>query len=102
MRGEAGAELLPRLVQPPVRVHRIGVLLQHPYRGKWHAEVDGALKGLPLESLPQRSYALAMDGVWAELGRAWGYHASTCAHVRGTLEFFGRHRRPRGRGAPAV
>ena len=58
---------------------RQGVEFNARVGGKQHAE-----------SLQQGSLQLTMDGIFARLDLAYGYHASTCEVANRTLAFFAR------------
>ena len=61
----------------------------HPSRGQWAAAVRRGLSGQPkATSLPLASLQVALDSIFARLDLAYAYHASTCAFINDTLDFF--------------
>ena len=73
---------------------RTSMVRTHPSRGTWRDAVRAALEGggsgRHAESLQQGSLQLTMDGIFARLDLAYGYHASTCEVANKTLAFFER------------
>lgn len=91
LNSSASAAIHSALVKVECIDSTTGVMRKHPYRNQLNEPVEQAVKQQSRSVLPQGSQTVTMDGVFALLSMAWGFHASTCSEMDGTLAFFGRY-----------
>ena len=86
------ANVRAELVRAGKLDERTSRLRSHPRREEWREAVRRGLMDehgrIRRDELPQKSLALAMDGIFARLDLAYAFHASTCEHAAGTVAFF--------------